>query len=154
MNLKMTRKTNDYQDLKINIKLKLSALWISVMFCYVYGDFFSLFVPGRIKGLMNGQSGAGPITPWVLLLYAIMLSIPPLMIFLSLILSPKINRLINIITGVFFSIIMLLVVSLSIDKWMIFYIYLGIIEIIITCLIVGYAWFWPKQNSPPEPNLQ
>jgi hypothetical protein len=136
----------NYQDFKINVKIKLSALWISVMFCYIYGDFFSLFVPGRIKGLMNGQSGAGPITPLVLLMYAILLSIPPVMIFLSLILRPKVNRLINIMVGIFFTLVMLLVVGTSIHKWMIFYTYLGLIEIITTCLIVRYAWRWPKEG--------
>lgn len=139
-----TEKTNDLQDFKINVKVKLSALWISLMFCYIYGDFFSLFVPGRIKGLMNGQSGTGQITPWVLLAYAVLLSIPPLMIFLSLILKPKVNRMLNIAVGIFFTIVMLLVVGTSIDKWMIFYIYLGIIEIIISLLIVYQSWFWPK----------
>lgn len=140
----MTKKTSNYQDFKINIKLKLSALWISVMFCYIYGDFFSLFVPGRIQGLMNGQSGAGPTTPLILLFYSIFLSLPPLMIFLSLILNARLNRLINIITGLLFTVIMLLVVGFSIDKWMIFYTYLGVIEITITCLIVRYAWLWPE----------
>ena len=139
-----TEKTNDLQDFKINVKVKLSALWISLMFCYIYGDFFSLFVPGRIKGLMNGQSGTGQITPWVLLAYAVLLSIPPLMIFLSLILKPKVNRILNIAVGIFFTVVMLLVVGTSIDKWMIFYIYLGSIEIIISLLIVYQSWFWPK----------
>lgn len=144
MNLKATEKPRNYEDFKVNIKLKLSALWISVMFCYIYGDFFSLFVPGRIKGLINGQSGAGTITPCVLLCYAILLSLPPLMIFLSLMLHPKTNRVANIIAGLFFTLVMLLVTGLSISKWMIFYIYLGVIEITITCLIVGYAWRWPR----------
>jgi hypothetical protein len=147
MSTRTTKKISDLQDFKINIKVKLSALWISVMFCYIYGDFFSLFVPGRIQGLMNGQSGAGAITPWVLFMYAILLSIPPVMIFLSLILRPKANRIINITTGIFFTIVMLLVVSTSLDKWMIFYIYLGVFEVIITSLIVGHAWHWPKAES-------
>ncbi|MBB5634395.1 hypothetical protein HDF26_002937 [Pedobacter cryoconitis] len=142
----MIKTRNGYQDFKINIKLKLSALWISVMFCYIYGDFFSLFVPGRIQGLINGQSGAGPTTPLVLLQYAILLSLPPLMIFLSLVLNPKVNRMVNIIAGLLFTIIMLLVVGSSISKWMIFYSYLGVLEIIITCLIVRYAWFWPRER--------
>ncbi|MCJ8209092.1 DUF6326 family protein [Mucilaginibacter sp. RS28] len=142
-----TTKKMDLQDFRINIKVKLSALWISLMFCYIYGDFFSLFVPGRIKGLMNGQSGAGPITPWVLLAYAILLSIPPLMIFLSLILKPKANRIVNIAAGIFFTMVMLLVVGTSIDQWMLFYIYLGVIEISITSLIVYQAWRWPKGES-------
>lgn len=142
----MTSKT-ELQDFKIDIKVKLSALWVSVMFCYIYGDFFSLFVPGRIKGLINGQSGAGATTPWTLLAYAILLSLPPIMIFLSLLLRPKANRILNVFLGALFTLIMLMVVSASIEKWMIFYIYLGVVEIIITCLIIAYAWKWPKQSS-------
>jgi hypothetical protein len=141
----MTSKTG-LQDFKVNVKFKLSALWVSVMFCYIYGDFFSLFVPGRIKGLMNGESGAGKITPWTLLAYAILLSLPPVMIFLSLLLRPKANRILNIFFGALFTLVMLMVVSASIEKWMIFYIYLGVVEIIITCLIISYAWKWPKQE--------
>ena len=53
----MNLKNNNLEDFKINIRIKLSALWGSVMFCYVYGDFFTLFVPGRIKGLADGTSG-------------------------------------------------------------------------------------------------
>lgn len=140
-------KINELQDFKINIKVKLSGLWISLMFCYIYGDFFSLFVPGRIQGLMNGQSGAGAITPWILLAYAVLLSIPPLMIFLCLILQPKVNRIINVAAGIFFTLVMLLVVGTSIDKWMIFYIYLGVVEIVLSSLITYHAWLWPKAND-------
>lgn len=143
--------TNTLQDFKINVKLKLSALWTAVMFCYIYGDFFSLFVPGRIKGLMNGHTGAGETTPLVLLMYAILLSIPPLMIFLSLMLKAAINRLANLTIGALFTVVMLLVVSASIDQWMIFYIYLGIIEVIITCMIIRQAWLWPKAYGDKLP---
>ena len=132
-----------FEDIRINIKFKLSALWVAVMFCYVYGDFFSLFVPGRIQHLMDGNSGAGETTPVKLLLYAVLMTLPSLMIFLSLALKAKINRIVNIVIGTFFTLVMILVVVTSIDRWMMFYTFLGIIEIILTCLIVGYALKWP-----------
>ncbi len=133
-------------DLKVNVKLKLSALWVSVMFCYVYGDFFSLFVPGRIQNLMDGKSGAGTTTPVNLLLFAVLMTIPTLMIFLSLALRSKVNRWVNALTGVFFTGVMILVVTTSIDHWMVFYTYLGVIEIVLTCLIVWYALKWPQEE--------
>lgn len=34
-------------DFKVPVKLKLSALWISVVFCYIYGD--SFFYSFRVK---------------------------------------------------------------------------------------------------------
>ncbi len=114
------------------------------MFCYIYGDFFTLFVPGRIENLIKGNSGAGSTTPLTLLGYAIMLSLPPFMIFLSLVLKASLSRILNIITGIFFTVVMILVLSMSIGEWMIFYIYLGVIEIIMTSTIVFLAVRWPK----------
>ncbi|MBB6502425.1 DUF6326 family protein [Pedobacter cryoconitis] len=132
------------EDFKINVKIKLSALWATVMFCYVYGDIFSLFVPGRIKDLMHGQMGIGPTTPSNLLVFSIVLAIPALMVFLSLTLKPKINRLLNIIMGLVYTIIMILTVLASIAPWWIFYIFLGVLEIIITLTIIWHAWKWPR----------
>jgi hypothetical protein len=136
--------TNTLEDIKVNIKIKLSALWVSLMLFYIYGDIFSMFVPARLKGLLNGDMGTGATTPYKLLAAAILMAIPALMVFLSLVLKPKVNRIVNIIAGAIYTIIMILVVYISIDPWWIFYIFLGIVEIIITLLIIWQAWKWPK----------
>lgn len=133
------------EDIKVGVKLKLSALWAAVMFCYIYGDYFSLYVPGHIQSLMDGNSGMGATTPLKLLMFAILMTLPSVMVFLSLLLKPKVNRWINILMGIFFTAIMILVVATSIDQWMIFFIFLGVVEILITSLVVWYAWTWPKQ---------
>jgi len=44
MNINKTS-SNDFEDIKVNIKIKLSALWASVTLCYLYGDYFELYVP-------------------------------------------------------------------------------------------------------------
>lgn len=132
-----------FEDIKINIKIKLAALWTALMFCYVYGDFFSLFVPGRIQHLMDGNSGAGETTPITLLLYAALLSLPALMIFLSVILKARLNRILNITLGIFYTLVMIMVVITSLSEWMIFYTFLGVVEIILTCTIVWQAIKWP-----------
>lgn len=96
-------KTGDgkLQDFPINVKFKLSALWASVMFCYVYGDFFSLFLPSRLQNLLNGESGVGATTPLKLLMFAVLMTLPSLMVFLSLALKAKTNRRLNIALGIF-----------------------------------------------------
>ncbi|QNK62376.1 hypothetical protein H7F33_17805 [Pedobacter sp. PAMC26386] len=131
-------------DFKINVKLRLSALWVTVMLCYVYGDIFSLFVPERLKNLMNGNMGSGTTTPAKLLFSAVLLAIPALMVFLSLVLKPKLNKWLNIILGFVYTLVMVLVVYISIDPWWIFYIFLGIVEIVITLAIIWQAWKWPR----------
>jgi hypothetical protein len=133
-----------YEDFKINVKLKLAGLWTALMFCYVYGDFFTLFVPGHLQSMMTGHSGIGKTTPLTLLLFAVLLSVPAVMIFLSLLLTPGLNRLLNILAGILFTLIMCLTVATSLEASLLFYIYLGILEIGITILIVCTAWRWPR----------
>lgn len=131
-----------FEDFKINVKLKLSALWTSVMFLYIYGDYFELYVPGKVQGLLNGQNILS--TPYKLLLATIILALPSLMIFLSLMIKPKWNRVLNISTGIFFTLFTLFVGVSSFTEWRMFYVMLALLESVITSIIVWKAWHWPK----------
>lgn len=128
------------EDLKIHVKFKLSALWTSMMFCYVYGDYFGLYKPGSLQRMLDGQMGPlGPTTQGVLLGTALLMAIPSLMVFLSLALAPKLNRWLNIILGLTYTLVMLLTLP---GAWT-FYVFLGILEISLSLLIVWHAWTWP-----------
>lgn len=122
------------------MKIKLSALWASVMFCYIYADYFGLYKPGKLQDILAGQFfGAGPTTQGVLLGASLMLAIPSLMIFLSVALPAKFDRWLNIVAGAVYTAIILK----TMWGWM-FYVFYGVIEISLTALVVWYAWRWPK----------
>jgi len=127
------------------VKLKLSAFWTSVMFCYIYGDYFELYVPKKVEGLISGANMLD--SPTKLFLASVLLAIPALMIFLSILLKPAINRLLNIIFGILYTSMMILIAITSISSWYTFYVFLAILESLITFLIVWYAWKWPKKMS-------
>jgi len=130
---------------QIHVRLKLSSLWVSVMLCYIYGDYFELYVPGKLREMLEGRIGPlGPATQGVLLGTAILMAIPSLMVFLCIVLRRTVNRLVNIAFGAIYSIIMVLVAIRS--TWT-FYRFLGIVEIALTLLIVWYAWTWPRQEG-------
>ena len=134
------------EDYKINIKIKLAALWASVTLCYLYGDYFELYVPKKVDSLISGVNMLD--SPSKLFLAAFLLAIPAVMVFLSVILKPAINRWLNIVFGVFFTLFVSLVAIASISSpWLNFYVFLGIVEILITSVIVVYAWTWPKQSN-------
>lgn len=135
----------NFEDVKVNVKIKLSALWVAVMLCYIYGDFFTLFVPGRIESLMDGKMGLGATTPLKLVVASIVMAIPAIMVFLSLTLKATINRWINISFGIIYTLIMILTILSSLDPWKAFYILFGVIEIALTLLIVWHAWMWPQR---------
>jgi hypothetical protein len=36
----MRNASKSLEDIKVHTKIKISALWASVMFCYIYRDYF------------------------------------------------------------------------------------------------------------------
>lgn len=138
----MNKAATAFDDIKIHVKMKISALWASVMFCYIYADYFGLYVPGALQRMLEGKMGPlGPTTQGVLLGTSLMMAVPSIMIFLSLALRPNLNRWLNIIFGAIYTVIILI----TMWDWA-FYIFFGIIEIVLTALVVWYAWKWPKQE--------
>lgn len=132
------------KSMKVNVRFKLSALWASLMFCYIYGDFFYLFTHGPIEHMMAGKMGPFEVTQGVLLGVAVLMAIPAVMVFLSLVLEPKLNRWINIILGILYTLVNF--ASIFSDPWL-FFIFLGIVEIILTFCVIWFAWKWPASEG-------
>ena len=134
------------EDPKINIKIKLAGLWASVLFIFIYVDYFGLYIPGFMEKILEGEVGhtGFEITQVFLLLVIILMIIPSLMIFLSLALKAKANRLTNIIVGIFK--IVIVAVAVIGETW-VYYIFASIVELVLLSLIVWYAWKWPKQEG-------
>jgi Family of unknown function (DUF6326) len=132
-----------FEDIRVHVRLKLFALWSSVMFFYIYGDYFELYESGRLQEMIAGRMPFAAISQGVLLGMAGVMVVPSLMPFLSLVLPVRLNRWLNIIFGVTYSLIMVVAFKSS---WY-FYILFSVIEIILTLLIVWYAWTWPKEAS-------
>jgi Family of unknown function (DUF6326) len=132
-----------FEDIKVHVRFKLFALWCSVMFFYVYGDYFELYQPGKLQEIIAGRMPFGPISQGALLGMSAVMIIPSLMPFLSLVLPAGLNRWLNIVFGAIYSVIMILVIR---GGWH-YYVVYGLIEIALTVLIVWYAWTWPKQST-------
>lgn len=131
-------------EVKIHVKQKISALWTSAMFCYVYGDYFLLYQPGKLHDMINGEMAPlGKTTQGVLLFTSVAMAIPAAMIFLSLALPAKANRSLNIVVAAIYSLFVLVTMP---GAWT-FYLFFGTVDIILTLLIVWYAWNWPRQDA-------
>jgi hypothetical protein len=138
-------KTHFLKDFDVNIKIKLAALWVSATFCYIYGDYFQLYTPDKVESLISGNNALD--SPMKLFFASLTMVIPSLMIFLSIVLKPLINKWLNIIFGTLFTAMMILIAVISITPWYTFYVFLAIIEAIITFMIVWNAFKWPKQTD-------
>lgn len=133
------------EDFKVNLKLKLAALWAALMFCYIYGDYFELYLPGQLQNMVNGKVILD--SPLKLLAAAVLMTVPSVMIFLALVLKPQLNRWINVGLGLFYTLVMVLVLLASLSYWRAFYVFLGVVEIAISLTIAWHAWNWPRSNQ-------
>jgi hypothetical protein len=129
-------------EVPVPVRLKLSALWASVMFLYVYGDIFGLFKPGKLADMQAGRTPVGPTTQGMLVAFAVVIAIPSAMVFLTLVLKATVARWANILLGLLYSVIMVITLP---GAWG-FYVFLGCIEVALTLAVIGYAWTWPRES--------
>ena len=132
------------EDVKVNVKTKLSILWATLMFIYIYVDIFRFFQPGELEHILEGKVWIFEITQTWALSAMIMMTIPSLMVFLSLILKAKVNRWTNIIMGILH--IAIAIGNVIGETWA-YYIFGGVVEVVLLLLIVWYAWKWPTQDA-------
>lgn len=133
--------TSELEDMKINVKLKLAALWTSFMFLYIYVDYFHLYMPGSISDILAGKMFVFEITQLALFIGLFSVAIPALMISLSVGLPPKANRWTNIIVAAIF--IPYTLFNLAGEAW-VHMMFGAAVEIILLLLIIRHAWKWPK----------
>lgn len=128
-----------FEDMKVNVKFKLASLWVCFMFLYIYVDYFALYMPKKIEDITKGKVFVFDITQGFILVALVLATIPILMIFLSLILPAKINRLTNIIVAII--LIPYMLFNLVGEAWLHMY-FAAIIEVVLLGLIIRYAWNW------------
>jgi Family of unknown function (DUF6326) len=128
------------EDVKVPVRLKLSALWAALMFCYVYGDYFGLYRPGQLQDMLQGGGPIGPTSQGTLVGVSILMAIPSLMVFLPIVLPPTSNRWTNIALALVYTII----VGLTMPGSWAFYLFFSAVAISLNLLIVWYAWSWPR----------
>jgi len=140
MNTQKTQQ-NTLEDIKVNVKIKLATLWTSLMFLIIYLDYFALYMPGVIKDILIERVFVFDISQGFLLAAFAMVTIPALMIFISVVLPAKVNRWVNVIIAAIN--IPLLLFNLAGEAWV--HMVIGaVLEVVLLCLIIRYAWKWPR----------
>jgi hypothetical protein len=97
-------------------------------------------MPNEVENILAGRVYKFDITQGFLLGILIAMSIPALMIFLSVALPAKVNRRANIMVAAVF--IPFTLFNLAGEAWM-HMVFAAVIEVVLLCLIIRYAWKWP-----------
>ena len=135
---------NALEDIKVSLKLKLASLWASFMFLYIYVDYFHLYMPGSLEDILAGKVFVFDITQVFLLTALASVTIPALMIFLSVALSAKVNRWTNIIVAAVY--IPYTLFNLAGEAWM-HMVFGAVVEVVLLLLIIRYAWKWSRVET-------
>jgi hypothetical protein len=120
---------------RVDIRLKLSLLWIFLLMNMAYADILSLMdATSPIRNIMAGA----PTPSGGLLVGAIIMETSIIMILLSQVLKRSANRLTNIIIGV------INIPYIITGGHGLYYIFFTSIEVASLLLIIWFAWKWPK----------
>jgi hypothetical protein len=118
-----------------DVQIKLSALWASLMLTYLLGDVLRIF-SGDFQA---GEIGGKQVPQGMYLGMAVLMTIPIVMVFLSLTLKQPVNRWTNIIVAILlfgFNLIGLPTYPSAYDK------YLIVVGLAFNVLTVWFAWKW------------
>jgi hypothetical protein len=136
-----TSNSTIFEDQRIGVRLKISALWIAMLFLFAYGDIFGFFAPGHIEEVIAGEISGLEITQVFLLAVSVYIAIASVMVILSLVLRPNVSRWFNIVLPILY---VVSIAASAIGETDAYYLFLSVMESALLLLIVRYAWTWPR----------
>jgi Family of unknown function (DUF6326) len=131
------------EDTKVHVRFKISALWVAVLVLFAYGDIFGFFAPGQIEEVMGGEISGFDITQPFLVALSVYIAIATVMVFLSIVLAPRVNRWANIVLAALY---VVSIVASAIGEAA-YFVFLSILEIALLLVLIRYAWTWPHQQG-------
>ena len=136
--------TTHYLDYWINPRIKIAALWTSMLFIYAYVDLFSLYRADVRADIEAGEMFAFTIGQGFLLGVTMYILVPSLMLFLSLVLPVRVTRMANIIVAVLYAVT---IAGGAIGESNYYYILGSVFEVALLAGVAYYAWTWPKATD-------
>ena len=130
----------------LDIKERLSLLWLFALLNYLYADVLALF------DIVGSRTSFGPLAQWALMGSAVLMEIPIAMIVACRLLPFRVNRLANIIAAGIVTLVngcVTFVVPLfttlrppAFPE----YLFFGTIETVCTVVIIWQAWTWSSER--------
>ena len=144
-----TTTTRQYRDTQVDVKLVLCALWIAMMFVFAYVDIFASLRADVLKAALDGKVATTGFTvnQVFLTLTLIYILLPTLMVVLSLILKPRVNRIVNIVVSLVY---LITIIGSCIGETWAYYFLGSLIEVILLVAIARTAWKWPPPQIAPS----
>jgi hypothetical protein len=134
------------EDLRMPVQAKLAAAWTSFMFLYVYVDILAFYKPGVINDILVGSFWKFDISQVFVVVGLSLMAVPILMVFLSMTLPARANRLMNLIVAPIYVVVSAF--NALGESWTYFYgLSIGL-EVLLLAFILRSAWTWPRTAAP------
>ena len=132
------------EEFRAPAKIKLAALWTSLMFLYIYGDYFNMYSPGKLENMAAGNVGPVNAADEIgMLAISMMMAIPSLMIAISLTAPSALSKWLNVLFGLVYTVIL----AATLPGAPLFYLGYGALEIPLSLLIAWTALTWPRNRA-------
>jgi hypothetical protein len=133
----------------VPVQGKIAAAWTSFMFLYIYVDFFNLYKPGVVDGILNGLVWSFDVSSTLLTFMLASVAIPALMVVLSMTLPARMNRATNLVVATLYIPYSAFNAAGASWEWAFFYgLSIGI-EVLLLAFILRAAWTWPRTSAVP-----
>jgi len=133
------------EPLGVNVRVKISALWMSMLLVFLYVDLFSLYRPDVRADLEAGELGGFTVGQGFLLGITAYVVIPSLMVFGTLVLPPRACRVANLVLSALYA--LTIVVGAIDERSQYYYVVGSAVEVALLAAIVYYAWSWPRTST-------
>lgn len=144
-----TISSNLLDDPPVPVRTRIAAAWTSFMFLYVYVDILNFYKPGVVDGILNGLVWRFDISSTLLTIFLVSVSIPALMVVLSMTLPARVNRAANLVVASLLIPYSMFNAAGATWEWAAFYgISIGI-EVLLLAFILRSAWTWPRTPAVP-----
>ena len=137
------------EDLRMPVQAKIAAAWTSFMFLYIYVDILNFYKPGIVDGILNGLIWKFDISSTLLTIFLVSVSIPALMVVLSMTLTARVNRAINLVVASLLIPYSMFNAAGTTWEWAAFYAISIGLEVLLLAFILRSAWTWPRRTASP-----
>ena len=140
-----TASTRQYRDSRVDVKLVLSALWITMLFVFAYVDIFGFLRADVLEAALDGEiATTGFTVDQLFLTYTtVYILLPALMVILSLVLPARVNRTVNLVLSLAY---VVTIIGGAVGETWAYYLIGSVVEVILLAAIARTAWTWP----PPD----
>lgn len=129
---------------RVDTKLVLMALWIALMFLYLYCDWYSLYRPGYIAEMSSGRIGFFGVSQASLFWLSLLMVIPTVMIIVSALAKARAGRAINMAASAAYFLVN--IGNLIGEVWAYYYLF-GLLETGLAVFIFIVALRWPRRDE-------